>query len=94
MRHRRNTLATVVVGGLLVSAAAGIAFAQPRTAASAPKGASASDVERPWSAAGGDIGIRWNHDLAGDLGMRVVQGTTRGQRASDGSERFSLQDGR
>jgi len=94
MRHRRNTLATVVVGGLLVSAAAGIAFAQPRTAASASKGASASDVERPWSAAGGDIGIRWNHDLAGDLGMRVVQGTTRGQRASDGSERFSLQDGR
>lgn len=96
MRYRRNRLATVVVGGLLVSAAAGITFAQPRSAAPAPKGADrvAAGAERPWSAGGGDIGIRWNHDLAGDLGMRIAPGSIHGQRASDGSERFSLQDAR
>ncbi len=94
MRYRRNRLATVVVGGLLVTAAAGISFAQPRTAAPAPKGATAAGAERPWSAGGGDIGIRWNRDLAGDLGMRIAPGSVHGQRASDGSERFSLQDGR
>ncbi|MBJ6983398.1 hypothetical protein [Luteimonas sp. MC1750] len=96
MRYRRNRLATVVVGGLLVTAAAGITFAQPRTAAPAPKGATsaASSVERPWSVGGGDIAIRWNHDLAGDLGLRIAPGSVHGQRATDGSERFSLQDSR
>ncbi|WP_132998926.1 hypothetical protein [Luteimonas arsenica] len=96
MRFRKSRLATVVVGGLLVSATAGIVFAQPRTAAPAPKGAATADagVQRPWSAGGGDIGIRWNHDLAGDLGMRIVPGSIHGRRASDGSERFALQDGR
>ena len=96
MRFRKSRLATVVVGGLLVSATAGIVFAQPRTAAPAPKGATTADagVQRPWSAGGGDIGIRWNHDLAGDLGMRIVPGAIHGRRASDGSERFALQDGR
>ena len=94
MRYRRNRLATVVVGGLLVTAAAGISFAQPRTAAPAPKGAATAGAERPWSVGGGDIGIRWNRDLAGDLGMRIVPGAIHGQRASDGSERFALQDSR
>src|SRR5690606_2630245 len=69
-------------------------FAQPPRADSAPAGAPAAEdgVQRPWAAAGGDIGIRWNHDLAGDLGMRIVPGSVRGARASDGSERFSLQE--
>lgn len=90
----RSSLAIAVAGGLLVTATAGIAFAQPRAAAPAPTGATTVDssAQRPWAAAGGDIGIRWNHDLAGDLGMRIVPGSVRGQRASDGSERFSLQE--
>ena len=56
----RSSLAIAVAGGLLVSATAGITFAQPRTAAPAPTGAptAESGEQRPWAAAGGDIGIR------------------------------------
>lgn len=95
MRFRKSRLATVVIGGLLATAAAGTTFAQPRSAAPAPSGAHpASAAERPWSVGGGDIGIRWNHELADHLGMRILPGSVHGQRASDGSERFALQDAR
>ncbi|MEN1957155.1 hypothetical protein [Luteimonas changyuni] len=96
MRVRKSRVATVVLGGLLATATAGIVFAQPRTAAPAPKGATTGNTttERPWSVGGGDIGIRWNHDLAGDLGMRIVPASIHGQPTSDGSERFALQDAR
>lgn len=91
MRFRNRKAATVVLGGLLVTATAGIVFAQPRTAAPAPEGATRdAATPRPWSVGGGDVGIRWNHDLAGDLGIRVMPGSVHGQRASDGSERFGV----
>jgi hypothetical protein len=95
MRLRKSRIATVVLGGLLVTATAGIVFAQPRTAASAPKRAASpgATVERPWAVSGGDIGIRWNHDLAGDLGMRIMPGSVHGQATTDGSERFAVQEG-
>src|SRR5690606_41443106 len=32
------------------------------------------------------------HDLAGDLGMRILPGSVLGQRASDGSERFAVRE--
>ena len=94
MRFRKSRIATAMLGGLLVTAAAGIVFAQPRSAAPAPEGADRAQTgsERPWSVAGGDIGIRWNHDLAADLGMRIAPGSIHGQRARDGSERFAVQE--
>lgn len=92
MRLRKSSLAAAVVGGTLVAAAAGIVLAQPRTAATPPQGIDRAQAgaERPWSVAGGDIGIRWNRDLAGDLGMRILPGSVHGQRAADGSERFEV----
>lgn len=95
MRFRKSKVATVVLGGLLVTATAGIVFAQPRMADTTPKDIDRAQTgpERPWSVAGGDIGIRWNHDLAGDLGMRIAPGSVLGQRASDGSERFAVREG-
>ncbi|MGY1458774.1 MULTISPECIES: hypothetical protein [unclassified Luteimonas] len=92
MRFSKSKIATAMLGGLLVTATAGIVFAQPHTAAPAPKGADRAQTERPWSVAGGDIGIRWNHDLAADLGMRIVPGSIHGRRANDGSERFAVQE--
>lgn len=94
MRFRKSRLATVVMGGLVATAVAGTVTAQSRTAAPRPAEAAGATVgsERPWAVAGGDIGIRWNHDLAADLGMRILPGSVLGQRASDGSERFSVSE--
>lgn len=92
MRFRKSRIATVVLGGLLATATAGMVFAQPGTAASRDADRARAGAERPWIVAGGDIGIRWNHDLAGDLGMRILPGSVRGQRTNDGSERFSVSE--
>src|SRR5690606_23396392 len=94
MRFRQSRLATVVLGGLVATAVPATVPAQSRTAAPRPAEAAGATVgsERPWAVAGGDIGIRWNHDLAADLGMRILPGSVLGQRASDGSERFSVSE--
>lgn len=45
---------------------------------------------RPWSASGGVVDLRWNHDLARDLGIGITpQGMPKQQR--DGADRFVLQ---
>lgn len=87
MRFQKKVL-PAVVGGILVAGAVGIATAQLRTG-STPAAASTS-VARPWAAAGGDVGVRWNRELAADLGIDIQPSGTRATRAKDGSERFAL----
>lgn len=41
---------------------------------------------RAWSAAGGDVGIRWNRELVRDLGLRLQ--SVASSTARDGSDRF------
>ncbi|MBJ7575114.1 hypothetical protein [Luteimonas sp. MC1828] len=94
MRLCRKNVLPVVIGGLLAAGVAGttataLAQSQARTAVDRP--ATGEVQSRPWAVAGGDIGIRWNNDLAGDLGIRIRPASVLGTRASDGSERFALQ---
>lgn len=92
MRFRKkHAVVPVVLGGLIVAGMAGTALAQqPRATAAKPAAGSAATAVRPWTTAGGDVGIRWNRDLARDLGIAIVPQSVRATRASDGSERFTL----
>ncbi len=50
----------------------------------------AQGAVRPWSASGGAIDLRWNHDLARDLGIHIAP--AQGSRPQpDGADRFVLQ---
>ncbi len=88
MRPCSQNILAAVIGGMLVAGVAGTALAQARQGAvTAPR---VAEQVRPWTAAGGDVGIRWNYDLARDLGIGIAPGSVHGDRASDGSERFAL----
>ncbi|HST43747.1 MAG TPA: hypothetical protein VLK29_00845, partial [Luteimonas sp.] len=90
MRFQKKIL-PAVVGGILVAGVAGIATAQLRNGAAPVESSTAA--ARPWAAAGGDVGVRWNRDLAADLGIAIQPSGTRATRAADGSERFALKPG-
>ncbi len=46
---------------------------------------------RPWSAAGGVVSVRWNNDLARDLGIRILPGERLPTKLQHGADRFDLQ---
>lgn len=54
-----------------VALALSVAHVSARTAASAPANTPA------WAAAGGEVGLRWNRDLAQDIGLRIHASTGR-----------------
>ena len=87
---RTQVHAVLLVSGFSLLGAA--MAASPGSAVQAGIGAqvAAQAAVRPWSASGGVVDLRWNHDLARDLGIRITtQGGPQSQR--DGSDRFILQ---
>jgi hypothetical protein len=74
----------------LVLALAAATCALPVSAAGEAKATAAQH----WSAWGGTVGVRWNADLAGDLGLRIAVAGGRLQGLSDQEhERFELRQG-
>jgi hypothetical protein len=60
----------------------------------APAAASADKPTQVWSAGNGTIGVRWNRDLAGDLGMALGVAVSRnGQPTLSEHEMFDLRQG-
>ncbi|MEO6364599.1 MAG: hypothetical protein ABIO38_00895 [Luteimonas sp.] len=45
---------------------------------------------RAWAASGGSVVVRWNHDLAADLGIRISTIGNASRLAHSGGERFNL----
>lgn len=67
----------VVAGAVALSVPLGSVAQTARTAAT-PTAAAPAKTQH-WSAWGGTVGIRWNRDLAGDLGLRI--GAAQGRHA-------------
>lgn len=88
MRHRQDVV-PVVLCSLLAVGIAGAVAAQTH-ATGTPQSPAAASAVRPWTASGGEVAIRWNHDLARDLGIGIAADGVRGTRAQDGSERFAV----
>ena len=89
------TSSRIVRAGLLVSVAffacSGQLLAAEANSASAT--GAAKDSGQLWSAWGGEIGMRWNRDLAGDIGISIgaTSGRLDGLSFMD-HERFSLRE--
>lgn len=93
MRHRQDVVPVVLCSLLAVGLAGAIAAqAQSRPAQAKATQSAAASAVRPWSASGGEVGIRWNRDLATDLGIRVVATGSKPVAANDGSEILVLKD--
>lgn len=60
--------ALMMAVGVVISCAAATALADPVTTESPATAASSSQL---WSAWGGTVGVRWNRDLAVDLGLHI-----------------------
>jgi hypothetical protein len=88
MRHRQDVV-PVVLCSLLALGIAGAVAAQTRAPAK-PQPKAETVAVRLWTASGGEVGIRWNRDLARDLGIGIAADGVRGTRAQDGSERFAV----
>lgn len=86
-----SSVGPAVIAGAVALAIAGTAWGatRAREAATGTPPASAA-AATPWTARGGDVALRWNADLAGDLGMRLVPATVAGTRAADGAQRFAV----
>ncbi len=79
-----STLAMALAGAL----AAGPAFAADNARKASP---AAAPKLQNWTAGGGTIGLRWNRDLAGDIGLRVTATPNKlAQPGWDGHEMFEL----
>ena len=87
--RRRQDVVPVVLCSLLAVSTAGVVVAQTR-APIKPQSPVAASAVRPWTAAGGEVAMRWNYDLARDLGIGIAADGVRGTRAQDGSERFGV----
>ncbi len=95
MRHVVHVLSVALSGALCATAPTHAAEGRDReTSKSASAAAEASTAARPWALAGGDVSLRWNADLARDLGIAIEATGARGQRAADGSDRFALKPAR
>ena len=89
--HSRNLVALSVCSVLLVGGA--IAASQTAVGAQAfEAGPSTSQPARPWSAAGGTVDMRWNRDLARDLGFRIAPARQAAQARNGAVDRFALKD--
>lgn len=91
-----RTILAVAMTATLGAGITGAALAEsPATAAKAQKsaGKAVTGVARPWTARGGDVGIRWNRHLAEDLGIRIAPAGTGARKAADGADVFALADG-
>ncbi|MEO8460538.1 MAG: hypothetical protein ABI451_08425, partial [Dokdonella sp.] len=62
---------------ILVPAILSLAFAGFLSIAYAAEGAAKADAQakQSWAASGGTVGVRWNRDLAGDVGLKIAAPT-------------------
>ena len=89
--HPRNRVVLSVCGLLLI----GGAIAADKNNARTPvvnAGVSASQPVRLWSAAGGTVDVRWNRDLARDLGIRIAPAQHAADARKNVGDRFALKD--
>ena len=87
----RNRVVLSVCGLLLI----GGAIAADKNTARTPvvnAGVSASQPVRLWSAAGGTVDVRWNRDLARDLGIRIAPAQHAADARKNAGDRFALKD--
>lgn len=95
MRRRQDVVPVVLC--LLAVSVAGVVAAQTRAPAKSPSTAAqtpaAAPAIRPWTASGGDIAIRWNRELAADLGIGIEAVGVGATSANDGSQILALQTG-
>jgi hypothetical protein len=87
----RNRVVLSVCGLLLI----GGAIAADKNTARTPAtnaAASASQPVRLWSAAGGTVDVRWNRDLARDLGIRIAPAQHAADARNNTGDRFALKD--
>jgi hypothetical protein len=88
--HPRNVVLSVC--GLLLAAGA---IATDKSAARVPATHAALPAPRParlWSAAGGTVEVRWNRDLARDLGIRIAPAQHAADAPNSAGDRFALKD--
>jgi hypothetical protein len=80
------------VAALALSLAGSAAQAQSARGAAPSKAApAAAAAPQQWLAGGGTVGVRWNRDLAGDIGMRITAGPAKlAQPGWDDHEMFEL----
>lgn len=90
MMRLGSSVGPALVAGAIATAVAGMAWSAARTPTAPSKGAASTF---PWTASGGDVALRWNNDLARDLGIRLRPASVPGQRADDGAERFTVSTG-
>lgn len=92
MRSRSRQGLQAMACAAALSAATGIAAQPARDAAAAPAGATAVAPARTqhWTAWGGTVGLRWNRELAQDLGIAI--GEARGRHAQLGGYEHELFD--
>jgi hypothetical protein len=88
LSHQRQALSALAlaVAGLVGPGAAAAATTLPASA-----GATATVKQQHWSAWGGTVGVRWNRELASDLGLTLGAAVNRQAELSPGqNEMFSL----
>lgn len=78
MRSRRQGALRAIVGAAALAATTCIAAPPARgVAAAAPAAAPAPARAQHWTAWGGTVGVRWNRELARDLGITIGEGRGR-----------------
>lgn len=86
-----KSMLAAAVAAILISGGAGPASAAGATGTKAAKAGHAI-AGTPWTARGGDVGIRWNYHLAGDLGIRIDPAGVEARKAGDDADLFALED--
>ena len=88
-----KTMLAAAVAGVLISGGAGAAHAADGAKrAKATKAGTAAVATTPWTARGGDVGIRWNYHLAKDLGIGIAPAGVGARKAGDAADVFALAD--